>query len=439
MRTRDVFCFLFLVNSFVSCATASVTVTGDTLFLTVPPSGVRKSDNLQGSNARVFRERGLRLSANLEVDVLVSNITRSRINSLDDIDDWNDSIGAGTSLSSFFLHIDSSNDESTNDFLGSVHFNRDILGVILQHGNGFTRLGATDSTLGSEWTIYPDRANLNNSGNFDLLNRNGNPPGDGTAIDFVRILDSNRTLRFNVQNKAKLDQLRILVANGKIVFYDQNRVDLLAPQFLPGPTNTILVDPMNPTPPITQPILQQGLNSAIQGQSTLFFTDNRNEFVRRVEESSRNEIEDHGAIRGTDYDYDNLDDKASFYALTLDDVDLGYIHISEQRDIFRQVVDQYFLKLPIGDYEKDGIVDSKDLMAWQDSYGLAVTSFSGADGDGDRRITGNDFLVWQRQLGKKAVTSQSTSATIPEPNAILLVCAGSLIASASSLVRTLRS
>jgi hypothetical protein len=79
-----------------------------------------------------------------------------------------------------------------------------------------------------------------------------------------------------------------------------------------------------------------------------------------------------------------------------------------------------------GDYDIDGDVDGEDFLIWQRQVGSSVADFEGADGsgngtveradlgvwgdnfgkifrpgdhDGDGDVDGGDFLVWQRQLG----------------------------------------
>lgn len=80
------------------------------------------------------------------------------------------------------------------------------------------------------------------------------------------------------------------------------------------------------------------------------------------------------------------------------------------------------------DFNADGLVDRFDLDQWSESYGIDY----GGDADGDGLTTGNDFLIWQQQLGSQiSLTSFDVVAEIvPEPNtatlALLSLLAGLL-------------
>ena len=52
-----------------------------------------------------------------------------------------------------------------------------------------------------------------------------------------------------------------------------------------------------------------------------------------------------------------------------------------------------------GDYDNDGVVGPADRQVWETSYGTSVPAGTGADGNGDGRVNGQDFLLWQRNLG----------------------------------------
>ena len=55
-----------------------------------------------------------------------------------------------------------------------------------------------------------------------------------------------------------------------------------------------------------------------------------------------------------------------------------------------------------GDYDGDSDVDGADLLAWQQTLGLAVAPFSGADGDGSGVIDASDLGVWKQRYGADA-------------------------------------
>jgi hypothetical protein len=76
-----------------------------------------------------------------------------------------------------------------------------------------------------------------------------------------------------------------------------------------------------------------------------------------------------------------------------------------------------------GDFDSNRVVDAYDLARWRDEFGS--TGVADADGDGDS--DGNDFLVWQRQLG--ATAARPAEEAIPEPGAgLLLLIGGTIVA-----------
>jgi hypothetical protein len=79
------------------------------------------------------------------------------------------------------------------------------------------------------------------------------------------------------------------------------------------------------------------------------------------------------------------------------------------------------------DFNEDTFVNGADLAEWELAFG--ATSLADADGDNDS--DGNDFLIWQRELGNPA------AASVPEPSALALACAGGITALA--LVRRRQS
>jgi hypothetical protein len=49
-----------------------------------------------------------------------------------------------------------------------------------------------------------------------------------------------------------------------------------------------------------------------------------------------------------------------------------------------------------GDYDRNGVVDGRDLDVWRQQFGS--TQGLNADGDQDGDVDGHDFLIWQRNL-----------------------------------------
>jgi hypothetical protein len=81
------------------------------------------------------------------------------------------------------------------------------------------------------------------------------------------------------------------------------------------------------------------------------------------------------------------------------------------------------------DYDEDGDVDSDDLNRWTTNFGTGTLHSQGdGDADGDGDVDGNDFLLWQRQLGG-GVTPPAAVATaaIPEPTGLIIFAFGALV------------
>jgi T5SS/PEP-CTERM-associated repeat protein len=72
------------------------------------------------------------------------------------------------------------------------------------------------------------------------------------------------------------------------------------------------------------------------------------------------------------------------------------------------------------DFDNDGDVDADDLNnRWKPGFGPGAM----ADADGDNDSDGNDFLVWQREIGGAPATV-AASAVVPEPatSTMMLLC-----------------
>jgi phospholipase/lecithinase/hemolysin len=74
-----------------------------------------------------------------------------------------------------------------------------------------------------------------------------------------------------------------------------------------------------------------------------------------------------------------------------------------------------------GDFNADGLVNAVDLMAWKTGFGAGgdVTRAHG-DADGDQDVDGEDFLIWQRQLGSDSLRAIALVASVPEPRSARL-------------------
>lgn len=66
------------------------------------------------------------------------------------------------------------------------------------------------------------------------------------------------------------------------------------------------------------------------------------------------------------------------------------------------------------DFNGDGVVNAADLAKWRNDFGANA----GSDADGDGDSDGNDFLIWQRNLGATGVSGNL--AAVPEPSSLAL-------------------
>lgn len=80
------------------------------------------------------------------------------------------------------------------------------------------------------------------------------------------------------------------------------------------------------------------------------------------------------------------------------------------------------------DFNRDGFVDGDDLTVWKSNFGVVgtATALTG-DADGDLDVDGADFLLWQQQFGAAAAAAAPIHTVVPEPSALLLAVAGSLM------------
>lgn len=74
------------------------------------------------------------------------------------------------------------------------------------------------------------------------------------------------------------------------------------------------------------------------------------------------------------------------------------------------------------DFNSDGTVNAADLTLWRIAFG-ADDLVADADGDGD--TDGNDFLIWQQELGASVSAGTAAAASaVPEPAGAALVAIG---------------
>ena len=66
---------------------------------------------------------------------------------------------------------------------------------------------------------------------------------------------------------------------------------------------------------------------------------------------------------------------------------------------------------PIGDYDRNSLVDGADLLLWQRQLGSTATpAGSGADGDGDGTVEADDLAIWRARLGPLPSTAAASAA-----------------------------
>jgi hypothetical protein len=95
------------------------------------------------------------------------------------------------------------------------------------------------------------------------------------------------------------------------------------------------------------------------------------------------------------------------------DLTLEYLLAGES--ITRQGVVTYgTISIP-GDFNNNGVVNSADLTVWRGAFGTGP----GADADSDGDSDGNDFLIWQRNLGVGSPAT-AVAGVVPEPASLAL-------------------
>jgi hypothetical protein len=71
------------------------------------------------------------------------------------------------------------------------------------------------------------------------------------------------------------------------------------------------------------------------------------------------------------------------------------------------------------DFNDDDRVDAADLTAWQGGFGGGGAERAMGNADGDLDVDGDDFLIWQQQVGA-GQSSAAASQTAPEPRGLAL-------------------
>ena len=77
-----------------------------------------------------------------------------------------------------------------------------------------------------------------------------------------------------------------------------------------------------------------------------------------------------------------------------------------------------------GDFNRDGVVNSADYNYWVANNGKTVPIYTGADANGDARVTTADLMVWV--------------AAVPEPGFVHIIASGLFVAVYGTTARTTR-
>ncbi|MBA3485348.1 MAG: hypothetical protein H0T51_26435, partial [Pirellulales bacterium] len=67
------------------------------------------------------------------------------------------------------------------------------------------------------------------------------------------------------------------------------------------------------------------------------------------------------------------------------------------------------------DYDDDGDVDGNDFLVWQRQLGSTVTAGTGADGNGDTMVNGLDLTLWRSNFGSATAAGEVSAVAVPEP------------------------
>jgi hypothetical protein len=74
----------------------------------------------------------------------------------------------------------------------------------------------------------------------------------------------------------------------------------------------------------------------------------------------------------------------------------------------------------VGDYNADGAISAADYDTWRGSFGQAIASGLGADGDGSGQVDAADFVVWRKQMTASGSGGGTPATVVPEPTTLTL-------------------
>ncbi|GMR23869.1 MAG: hypothetical protein BMS9Abin37_2343 [Acidobacteriota bacterium] len=185
---------LIVVMSSASVEAGIISFLGDVDIIAPPPSvvlGALEDDQL----TRVFLEQSaLILGSDVDADVMSPGAVDEAV------DLTPGTIFSGTRVDSYLLHFDPLSDSGASSG-GSVTFNRDILGILVQTSS----LDATDALLGALATTYQ----LNDFRGVEGL---GFAAEGVTVNDVVTLSADFRTIGFDFSTTSRIDEIRVITA-----------------------------------------------------------------------------------------------------------------------------------------------------------------------------------------------------------------------------------
>jgi hypothetical protein len=75
--------------------------------------------------------------------------------------------------------------------------------------------------------------------------------------------------------------------------------------------------------------------------------------------------------------------------------------------------------LPLGDYNRDNVIDSADYALWRNTLGATVEVGAGADGNYNGIIDGNDYFLWRARFGQRGNTNLASGSAVVENTSIV--------------------
>jgi hypothetical protein len=75
-----------------------------------------------------------------------------------------------------------------------------------------------------------------------------------------------------------------------------------------------------------------------------------------------------------------------------------------------------------GDFDYDGVVDGDDFLVWQRQLGS--TTELAADGNDDGVVDQADLAVWKSHFGQGSGSAVASNAAVPEPAALGMAVLG---------------